>query len=73
MDGDNTPYTADIAAMCSDYVKQAEIITGFTESDASRLLFVKAAAIAADSTEDTQIVMIECQSRDHLVASIRDE
>ncbi|KAJ2863063.1 hypothetical protein GGH94_003852 [Coemansia aciculifera] len=73
MDGDNAPYTVDIDAMCSDYVKQAEIITGFTESDASRLLFVKAAAIAVESTEDTQIVMIECQSRDHLVASIRDE
>ncbi|KAJ2490532.1 hypothetical protein IWW37_003092 [Coemansia sp. RSA 2050] len=73
MDGDSAPYAANIDAMCSDYVKQAEIVTGLTESDTSRLLFVKAAATAVECAEDVQIVMIECQSRDHLAASIRDE
>ncbi|KAJ2003227.1 hypothetical protein H4R26_003184 [Coemansia thaxteri] len=66
------PYTVDIDAVCSDYVKQVQIVTGYTESDASRLLFVKAASIVA---EDAQvcIVLVECQSREHLAASIRDE
>ncbi|KAJ2702619.1 hypothetical protein H4218_000735 [Coemansia sp. IMI 209128] len=73
MNGDSAPYTADIDAMCSDYVKQADIITGVSESDTSRLLFVKAAATAVECADDAQIVMIECQSRDHLVASIGDE
>ncbi|KAJ2816435.1 hypothetical protein GGI24_005724 [Coemansia furcata] len=73
MNGNSTPYTVDIDAMCSDYVKKAEIITGVSESDVSRLLFVKAVAIAVEGAEDMQILMIECQSRDHLVASIHDE
>ncbi|KAJ2746492.1 hypothetical protein GGI20_001335 [Coemansia sp. BCRC 34301] len=69
----DVPYTVDIDAVCSDYVKQAELVNAHTESDASRLLFVKAAAVAAECTEHAHVVMIECQSRDHLVDSIRDE
>ncbi|KAJ2336126.1 hypothetical protein GGI00_001004 [Coemansia sp. RSA 2681] len=76
MDGDKgeeVPYAADIDAMCADYVKQAELLKAHTKDDASRLLFVKAAAVAAECAKDAQIVMIECQKRDHLVNSIRDE
>ncbi|KAJ2908496.1 hypothetical protein GGI21_002828 [Coemansia aciculifera] len=70
---DDVQYKADIDAMCSDYVQQAQLIHGATASDASRLLFVNAMTIATECAEDVQIVMIECQSRDHLVGSIRDE